>query len=175
MFPLWISESTDESEVDKTHCLNNSVSSGTYSDYSPSQASSGSSNTRVKVGSLQTTAKDAVHNSLWGNRCVENSPFYVPKCSLSSTLTKWNLLNVGIVFGTWVAQKTKDAGKRVGSPGILKGIKATLKGPSQMRLWEVTVGTKSLKVKFWGNLKFVKHVGLSHPKWCKKSWVEVAQ
>ncbi|XP_028345067.2 leucine-rich repeat-containing protein 7 isoform X5 [Physeter macrocephalus] len=60
-------ESTDESEVDKTHCLNNSVSSGTYSDYSPSQASSGSSNTRVKVGSLQTTAKEAVHNSLWGN------------------------------------------------------------------------------------------------------------
>lgn len=133
MFPLWISESTDESEVDKTHCLNNSVSSGTYSDYSPSQASSGSSNTRVKVGSLQTTAKDAVHNSLWGNRCVENSPFYVPKCSFSSTLTKWNLLNVGIVFGTWVAQKTKDAGKHVGSPGILKGIKATLKGLTSMR------------------------------------------
>lgn len=69
-FSLYISESTDESEVDKTHCLNNSVSSGTYSDYSPSQASSGSSNTRVKMGSLQTTAKDAVHNSLWGNRCV---------------------------------------------------------------------------------------------------------
>nr|XP_004671432.2 leucine-rich repeat-containing protein 7 isoform X5 [Jaculus jaculus] len=67
-------ESTDESEVDKTHCLNNSVSSGTYSDYSPSQASSGSSNTRVKVGSLQTTAKDAVHNSLWGNRMAPPFP-----------------------------------------------------------------------------------------------------
>ncbi|XP_058393050.1 leucine-rich repeat-containing protein 7 isoform X3 [Diceros bicornis minor] len=67
-------ESTDESEVDKTHCLNNSVSSGTYSDYSPSQASSGSSNTRVKVGSLQTTAKDAVHNSLWGNRMAQSFP-----------------------------------------------------------------------------------------------------
>ncbi|XP_057166554.1 leucine-rich repeat-containing protein 7 isoform X1 [Ursus arctos] len=67
-------ESTDESEVDKTHCLNNSVSSGTYSDYSPSQASSGSSNTRVKVGSLQTTAKDAVHNSLWGNRIAQSFP-----------------------------------------------------------------------------------------------------
>ncbi|XP_075837106.1 leucine-rich repeat-containing protein 7 isoform X3 [Microtus pennsylvanicus] len=67
-------ESTDESEVDKTHCLNNSVSSGTYSDYSPSQASSGSSNTRVKVGSLQTTAKDAVHNSLWGNRIAPPFP-----------------------------------------------------------------------------------------------------
>ncbi|XP_073860049.1 leucine-rich repeat-containing protein 7 isoform X21 [Macaca fascicularis] len=67
-------ESTDESEVDKTHCLNNSVSSGTYSDYSPSQASSGSSNTRVKVGSLQTTAKDAVHNSLWGNRIAPSFP-----------------------------------------------------------------------------------------------------
>nr|XP_025873854.1 leucine-rich repeat-containing protein 7 isoform X3 [Vulpes vulpes] len=67
-------ESTDESEVDKTHCLNNSVSSGTYSDYSPSQASSGSSNTRVKVGSLQTTTKDAVHNSLWGNRIAPSFP-----------------------------------------------------------------------------------------------------
>ncbi|GAB1288274.1 Leucine-rich repeat-containing protein 7 [Apodemus speciosus] len=67
-------ESTDESEVDKTHCLNNSVSSGTYSDYSPSQASSASSNTRVKVGSLQTTAKDAVHNSLWGNRIAPPFP-----------------------------------------------------------------------------------------------------
>ncbi|XP_064349532.1 leucine-rich repeat-containing protein 7 isoform X4 [Camelus dromedarius] len=67
-------ESTDESEVDKTHCLNNSVSSGTYSDYSPSQASSGSSNARVKVGSLQTTAKDAVHNSLWGNRIAPSFP-----------------------------------------------------------------------------------------------------
>ncbi|XP_021111205.1 leucine-rich repeat-containing protein 7 isoform X7 [Heterocephalus glaber] len=67
-------ESTDESEADKTHCLNNSVSSGTYSDYSPSQASSGSSNTRVKVGSLQTAAKDAVHNSLWGNRIAPSFP-----------------------------------------------------------------------------------------------------
>ncbi|XP_055441479.1 leucine-rich repeat-containing protein 7 isoform X3 [Bubalus kerabau] len=47
---------------------------GTYSDYSPSQASSGSSNTRVKVGSLQTTAKDAVHNSLWGNRIAQSFP-----------------------------------------------------------------------------------------------------
>ncbi|XP_051051756.1 leucine-rich repeat-containing protein 7 isoform X8 [Phodopus roborovskii] len=47
---------------------------GTYSDYSPSQASSGSSNTRVKVGSLQTTAKDAVHNSLWGNRIAPPFP-----------------------------------------------------------------------------------------------------
>lgn len=65
----FVSESTDESEADKIHCLNNSVSSGTYSDYSPSQASSGSSNAHVKMGSLQTTAKEAVNNSLWGNRC----------------------------------------------------------------------------------------------------------
>uniref|UniRef100_A0A8D2IRW0 Leucine rich repeat containing 7 n=1 Tax=Varanus komodoensis TaxID=61221 RepID=A0A8D2IRW0_VARKO len=67
-------ESTDESEADKVHCMNNSVSSGTYSDYSPSQASSGSSNARVKMGSLQTTAKDAVNNSLWGNRCSFPQP-----------------------------------------------------------------------------------------------------
>nr|XP_056700340.1 leucine-rich repeat-containing protein 7 isoform X3 [Euleptes europaea] len=67
-------ESTDESEADKIHCMNNSVSSGTYSDYSPSQASSGSSNARVKMGSMQTTAKDAVNNSLWGNRLVQSFP-----------------------------------------------------------------------------------------------------
>uniref|UniRef100_K7FFI8 Leucine rich repeat containing 7 n=1 Tax=Pelodiscus sinensis TaxID=13735 RepID=K7FFI8_PELSI len=66
-------ESTDESEADKIHCLNNSVSSGTYSDYSPSQASSGSSNARVKMGSLQTTAKEAVNNSLWGNSRLAQS------------------------------------------------------------------------------------------------------
>ncbi|XP_029330885.1 leucine-rich repeat-containing protein 7 isoform X8 [Mus caroli] len=47
---------------------------GTYSDYSPSQASSASSNTRMKVGSLQATAKDAVHNSLWGNRIAPPFP-----------------------------------------------------------------------------------------------------
>ncbi|KAM7161715.1 leucine-rich repeat-containing protein 7 isoform 3-T3 [Macrochelys suwanniensis] len=47
---------------------------GTYSDYSPSQASSGSSNARVKMGSLQTTAKEAVNNSLWGNRLVQSFP-----------------------------------------------------------------------------------------------------
>ncbi|NWW50720.1 LRRC7 protein, partial [Pedionomus torquatus] len=67
-------ESTDESEADKIHCLNNSVSSGTYSDYSPSQASSGSSNAHVKMGSLQTTAKEAVNNSLWGNRLAQSFP-----------------------------------------------------------------------------------------------------
>lgn len=31
-------------------------------------------------------------------------PFCVPKCSFSATLTKWNLLKVGIVFGMWMAQ-----------------------------------------------------------------------
>ncbi|NXU49755.1 LRRC7 protein, partial [Turnix velox] len=67
-------ESTDESEADKIHGLNNSVSSGTYSDYSPSQASSGSSNTHVKMGSLQPTAKDTVNNSLWGNRLAQSFP-----------------------------------------------------------------------------------------------------
>ncbi|CAH2311007.1 leucine-rich repeat-containing 7 isoform X1 [Pelobates cultripes] len=62
-------ESTDESEIDKHH--HNSVSSGTYSDYSPSQASSGSSNARVKV---QITAKEAVNSSLWGNRLTQSFP-----------------------------------------------------------------------------------------------------
>ncbi|XP_069088551.1 leucine-rich repeat-containing protein 7 [Pleurodeles waltl] len=64
-------ESTDDSEADKLHCLNNSVSSGTYSDYSPSQASSGSSNTRVKV---QTVPKESVNSSLWGNRLTQSFP-----------------------------------------------------------------------------------------------------
>uniref|UniRef100_A0A8C9Y9L8 Leucine rich repeat containing 7 n=1 Tax=Sander lucioperca TaxID=283035 RepID=A0A8C9Y9L8_SANLU len=41
-------ESTDE-EVDKLHCLNRSGSSATYSDYSPSQGSSGSSNPPVFI------------------------------------------------------------------------------------------------------------------------------
>ncbi|XP_075688944.1 leucine-rich repeat-containing protein 7 isoform X8 [Rhinoderma darwinii] len=62
-------ESTDESEMDKHH--HNSVSSGTYSDYSPSQASSASSNARVKV---QITAKEAVNSSLWGNRLTQSFP-----------------------------------------------------------------------------------------------------
>uniref|UniRef100_H2ZSV2 Leucine rich repeat containing 7 n=1 Tax=Latimeria chalumnae TaxID=7897 RepID=H2ZSV2_LATCH len=66
-------ESTDESETDKIHCLNNSGSSGTYSDYSPSQGSSGSSNAPVKVGSLQTTAKDPGNSSLWGNSRLTQS------------------------------------------------------------------------------------------------------
>ncbi|XP_031824752.1 leucine-rich repeat-containing protein 7 isoform X5 [Sarcophilus harrisii] len=67
-------ESTDESEVDKTQCLNNSASSGTYSDYSPSQASSGSSNARAKAASLQTATKDAGNHSLWGNRITPSFP-----------------------------------------------------------------------------------------------------
>ncbi|XP_068095351.1 leucine-rich repeat-containing protein 7 isoform X12 [Hyperolius riggenbachi] len=62
-------ESTDDSEMDKHH--HNSVSSGTYSDYSPSQASSGSSNARVKV---QISAKEAVNSSLWGNRLTQSFP-----------------------------------------------------------------------------------------------------
>ncbi|XP_077306620.1 leucine-rich repeat-containing protein 7 isoform X4 [Lithobates pipiens] len=62
-------ESTDESEMDKHH--HNSVSSGTYSDYSPSQASSASSNARVKV---QISAKEAVNSSLWGNRLTQSFP-----------------------------------------------------------------------------------------------------
>ncbi|XP_073449861.1 leucine-rich repeat-containing protein 7 isoform X4 [Aquarana catesbeiana] len=62
-------ESTDDSEMDKHH--HNSVSSGTYSDYSPSQASSASSNARVKV---QISAKEAVNSSMWGNRLTQSFP-----------------------------------------------------------------------------------------------------
>ncbi|XP_072367159.1 leucine-rich repeat-containing protein 7 isoform X6 [Scyliorhinus torazame] len=57
-------ESTDESEVDR---INNSASSGTYSDYSPSQGSSASSGVPIKVSTLQTAVKDGVAASSWGN------------------------------------------------------------------------------------------------------------
>uniref|UniRef100_A0A3Q1KB77 Disease resistance R13L4/SHOC-2-like LRR domain-containing protein n=1 Tax=Anabas testudineus TaxID=64144 RepID=A0A3Q1KB77_ANATE len=55
-------ESTDE-EVDKLHCMNHSGSSATYSDYSPSQGSSGSSN-----------PPDQVPQTHWTNRLAQSFP-----------------------------------------------------------------------------------------------------
>lgn len=68
-------ESTDE-DVDKLHCLNHSGSSATYSDYSPSQGSSGSSNPPANTHShahqhtpaLPAPNKDQAPQTHWTNR-----------------------------------------------------------------------------------------------------------
>ncbi|XP_037530328.1 leucine-rich repeat-containing protein 7 [Nematolebias whitei] len=72
-------ESTDD-EVDKLHCLNHSGSSATYSDYSPSQGSSGSSNPSANTHShahphahphnpaLPAPSKDQAPQTHWTNR-----------------------------------------------------------------------------------------------------------
>ncbi|XP_076010527.1 leucine-rich repeat-containing protein 7 [Genypterus blacodes] len=78
-------ESTDE-EVDKLHCLNHSGSSATYSDYSPSQGSSGSSNPPANAHShpmshahphnpaLPTPSKDQAPQTHWTNRLAQSFP-----------------------------------------------------------------------------------------------------
>lgn len=75
-------ESTDE-EVDKLHCLNHSGSSATYSDYSPSQGSSGSSNPPANTHShthshahphapaLPPPSKDQAPQTHWTNRYTQ--------------------------------------------------------------------------------------------------------
>ncbi|KAM8890275.1 leucine-rich repeat-containing protein 7 isoform 4-T4 [Synchiropus picturatus] len=79
-------ESTDE-EVDKLHCLNHSGSSATYSDYSPSQGSSGSSNPPANTHShashnlahqhnpaLPVPSKDQAPQTHWTNRLAQSFP-----------------------------------------------------------------------------------------------------
>ncbi|XP_044218263.1 leucine-rich repeat-containing protein 7 isoform X3 [Thunnus albacares] len=88
-------ESTDE-EVDKLHCLNHSGSSATYSDYSPSQGSSGSSNPPANTHShthshphqhphqhqhqhqhtpaLPAPNKDQAPQTHWTNRLAQSFP-----------------------------------------------------------------------------------------------------
>ncbi|XP_074525079.1 leucine-rich repeat-containing protein 7 isoform X14 [Halichoeres trimaculatus] len=78
-------ESTDE-EVDKLHCLNHSGSSATYSDYSPSQGSSGSSNPPANAHShnlshahqhtpaLPAPSKDQAPQTHWTNRLAQSFP-----------------------------------------------------------------------------------------------------
>ncbi|XP_029988345.1 leucine-rich repeat-containing protein 7 [Sphaeramia orbicularis] len=86
-------ESTDE-EVDKLHCLNHSGSSATYSDYSPSQGSSGSSNPPANAHShththshshtlthghphppaLPAPTKDQAPQTHWTNRLAQSFP-----------------------------------------------------------------------------------------------------
>ncbi|XP_056895361.1 leucine-rich repeat-containing protein 7 isoform X15 [Takifugu flavidus] len=80
-------ESTDE-EVDKLHCLNHSGSSATYSDYSPSQGSSGSSNPPANphahthahshphkhTPALPAPSKDQAPQSHWTNRLAQSFP-----------------------------------------------------------------------------------------------------
>uniref|UniRef100_A0A3Q2Y9I3 Leucine-rich repeat-containing protein 7 n=1 Tax=Hippocampus comes TaxID=109280 RepID=A0A3Q2Y9I3_HIPCM len=65
-------ESTDE-EVDKLHCLNHSGSSATYSDYSPSVGSSGSSNPPVNTHS-HPHSHDQVPQTHWTNRLAQSFP-----------------------------------------------------------------------------------------------------
>ncbi|XP_064189428.1 leucine-rich repeat-containing protein 7 isoform X5 [Anguilla rostrata] len=67
-------ESTDESDGDKMHCLNNSGSSATYSDYSPSQGSTGSSNPPANVTALQPIGKDGAPPTHWTNRLAQSFP-----------------------------------------------------------------------------------------------------
>lgn len=79
------SESTDE-EVDKLHCLNHSGSSATYSDYSPSQGSSGSSNPPANphvhthshphkhTPTLPAPSKDQAPQTHWTNRYTRSLP-----------------------------------------------------------------------------------------------------
>ncbi|KAM9385271.1 leucine-rich repeat-containing protein 7 isoform 2-T2 [Pholidichthys leucotaenia] len=78
-------ESTDE-DVDKLHCLNHSGSSATYSDYSPSQGSSGSSNPPGNTHShtlshghphtpaLPAPNKDQAPQTHWTNRLAQSFP-----------------------------------------------------------------------------------------------------
>ncbi len=81
-------ESTDE-EVDKLHCLNHSGSSATYSDYSPSQGSSGSSNPPANTHShthshahqhapaLPAPSKDQAPQTHWTNRYTHTHLLHV--------------------------------------------------------------------------------------------------
>ncbi|KAM6921259.1 leucine-rich repeat-containing protein 7 isoform 3-T3 [Xenentodon cancila] len=74
-------ESTDE-DVDKLHCMNHSGSSATYSDYSPSQGSSGSSNPPANTHShahqhapaLPVPNKDQAPQTHWTNRLAQSFP-----------------------------------------------------------------------------------------------------
>ncbi|XP_024134172.1 leucine-rich repeat-containing protein 7 isoform X3 [Oryzias melastigma] len=78
-------ESIDE-DVDKRHCLNHSGSSATYSDYSPSQGSSGSSNppgnthphahphAHPHTPALPAPNKDQAPQTHWTNRLAQSFP-----------------------------------------------------------------------------------------------------
>lgn len=83
---IWISshsESIDDSDPDKMHCMNNSGSSATYSDYSPSQGSSGSSNPPGNVSSMQSAAKEGPSQTHWTNRLATINKVHA--CQRSST------------------------------------------------------------------------------------------
>ncbi|XP_043941773.1 leucine-rich repeat-containing protein 7-like [Protopterus annectens] len=67
-------DSVEEASAEKLHSANNSESSGSYSEYSPSQGSSASSNTPGKVSSLQTATKDTVNTAMWANRLTQSFP-----------------------------------------------------------------------------------------------------
>lgn len=96
-------ESTDE-EVDKLHCLNHSGSSATYSDYSPSQGSSGSSNPPGNTHShtlshghphnpaLPPPSKDQAPQTHWTNRYARPFSWLLPP-AVRQFLSICNLLH----------------------------------------------------------------------------------
>lgn len=84
--------------MDKLHCLNHSGSSATYSDYSPSQGSSGSSNppanthshthshTHQHAPALQAPSKDQAPQTHWTNRYTHMpASCSIPSASLPPT------------------------------------------------------------------------------------------
>ncbi|MFT7801589.1 leucine-rich repeat-containing protein 7-like [Arapaima gigas] len=98
---------SDEPESDKTHGINNSGSSATYSDYSPSQTSSGSSNPLANMAGQQPMVKSTEPPSHWADRPGQpippplEKPFinqrvtntlqqHMERRPLSSTFNSWN-------------------------------------------------------------------------------------
>ena len=101
-------ESTDE-EVDKLHCLNHSGSSATYSDYSPSQGSSGSSNppgnahshnmshAHTHAPALPAPTKDQAPQTHWTNRYTHTHTLTHThthaSCSISSPSLRLSIIS----------------------------------------------------------------------------------
>uniref|UniRef100_A0A8C9V601 Leucine rich repeat containing 7 n=1 Tax=Scleropages formosus TaxID=113540 RepID=A0A8C9V601_SCLFO len=99
--------STDEPEAEKTLGINNSGSSATYSDYSPSQTSSGSSNPLANMAGQQPVVKSTEPPPHWADRPGQpipppmEKPFmnqratntlqqHTERRPLSSTFNSWN-------------------------------------------------------------------------------------
>uniref|UniRef100_A0A8C9TL30 Leucine rich repeat containing 7 n=1 Tax=Scleropages formosus TaxID=113540 RepID=A0A8C9TL30_SCLFO len=98
--------STDEPEAEKTLGINNSGSSATYSDYSPSQTSSGSSNPLANMAGQQPVVKSTEPPPHWADRWAPipppmEKPFmnqratntlqqHTERRPLSSTFNSWN-------------------------------------------------------------------------------------
>ncbi|KAJ8273983.1 hypothetical protein COCON_G00086080 [Conger conger] len=94
-------ESVEESDADKAHCLNTSGSSGPSSEYSPSQASTISSNPPGTRPAPPTTTQEATHPTHWASRfgpalpllCQRETPApgSLQPRPLSDTFDRWNV------------------------------------------------------------------------------------